>query len=387
MRPAIQIWSNFPHAPTGYGQQTKVLADYLVSEGFEVSISANYGVQAAVQPYTTPSGKTIPMYPMGYDGYSQDVVVSHANHWQEQTGRPTILVTLFDTWVLKNDRLGDLNKIVSWVPIDHTPTPPAVANWCRRPNVTPVAMSQFGQKQFEHAGIESVYIPHTVSDEFSRRPGGGELIGQDGDTFVVMMNAANKGATPTRKAWSENFLALSMFMSRHDDVYAYIHTEARCPAGIDLPLLAKGAGIPKGRLSFPDQYAYRIGMFSNEMLAKMYSRANVLLCVSLGEGFGIPTIEAQACGTRIIGSNATATSELASKDSWLVDGQPEWDATQLSFWFRPHVHNIVNALEESYQAKRGQSPQAISKAEGYREKHWLPKWAELLDNQFAKGTA
>lgn len=379
MRPAIQIWSNFPLAPTGYGQQTRVLADWLTAEGFEVSISSNYGVQAAVQPYTTSSGKVIPQYPMGYDGYSQDVIVSHANHWAEQTGRQTVLLTLFDTWVLKNDRLAELPAIVSWVPIDHTPVPPAVARWCGQPNVTPVAMAEFGKQQLDNAGVQSVFIPHTVSEEFSRRPGGGELMGFCDDQFVVMMNAANKGTAPTRKAWSENFLALSMFMAKHDDVVAYIHTEARCPAGIDLTMLAKAAGIPKGRLVFPDQYAYRIGMFSNEMLAKMYSRANVMLAVSLGEGFGIPTVEAQACGTRVIGANATATPELVSKDSWLVDGQPEWDPAQLSFWFRPHIHPMVNALEEAYQAKRGQSPQAISKADQYREKHWLPKWGELLE--------
>ena len=40
MRPAVQIWSNAPNAPTGYGTQTAVLADWLIGEGFEVSLAS-----------------------------------------------------------------------------------------------------------------------------------------------------------------------------------------------------------------------------------------------------------------------------------------------------------------------------------------------------------
>lgn len=380
MRPAVQIWSNAPNAPTGYGTQVQVLADWLLGEGFEVSVSANYGVQTQPSTMGLPSGRQVLVYPQGYDSYSQDVIFGHWKHFREATGKPTVLVTLFDNWVLKNPQLAQVDRIVSWTPIDHTPVPPQVADWCGRENVTPVAMSKFGLEQLERKGLTAAYIPHTVSPTFRRKKGGGELMGASDDAFVVMMNAANKGAAPTRKAWSENLLALSVFAADKPDVYIYLHTEARCPAGIDIPALVNAVGL-KDKVRFPDQYAYRMGVFTADSLAKLYTRADVLLAVSLGEGFGIPTVEAQACGTRVIGSNATATPELVSEDGWLVDGQPEWDPAQHSFWHRPHVHSIVRALEEAYEGKRGESRKAIVKADEYAESKWLPRWGELLEMQ------
>lgn len=379
MRPAVQIWSNAPNAATGYGTQTQVLADWLLGNGFEVSVSANFGAQTQPAMMPLPSGRQVLVYPQGYDGYSQDVIMGHYQHFKSSLGgKRTVLVTLYDVWVLKNDRLADVDRILSWTPIDHTPVPPEVYRWSARENVLPVAMSKFGQDQLTRLDVEAEYIPHTVSPMFRRRKGGGEMVGATDDQFVVMMNAANKGVNPTRKAWSENLLALSVFVADKPDVHIYLHTEARCPAGIDINALVKSVGL-EDRVRFPDQYAYRMGMFTPEMLARMYTRADVLLAVSLGEGFGIPTIEAQACGTRVIGSNATATPELVSEDGWLVDGQPEWDPAQHSFWHRPHIHSIVKALNDAYAAKRGESKKAIAKANEYSEGKWLPKWGELLE--------
>ena len=108
-----------------------------------------------------------------------------------------------------------------------------------------------------------------------------------------------------------------------------------------------------------------------------------LLVTSYGEGFGVPTVEAQACGTRVIGSNWAATQDLVSEDSWLVDGQPQWDAGQDSIWQVPSVPSIVDALEQAYQAERGPSKTAIEFASQFDvetvwDKHWVPTLNKLL---------
>jgi len=376
MKPAIQWWSNAPHAPTGYGVQTKSVVERLAAAGYKISVSANYGVRG--QGVTHPV-HDIPIYPEGYDQYSQDIIGAHYQDWRKQTGLPTVLVTLFDAWVLTAPSLDECDGIVCWLPIDHQPAPPKVLERAAADNVTPVAMSLFGQQELQRHGIDAAYIPHTVEATFRPSKGGGKLMNAPDDAFVVMMNAANKGTAPTRKAWSENFLALAMFMKKHDDVFAYIHTEHKAPFGIDLPALQDAVGIPKDRMVFPDPYAMRMSLYEDTHLAKMYSRADVLLAVSMGEGFGIPTIEAQACGTRVIGSDWAATPELLSEDCWKVEGQPEWDHAQLAWWFRPHVGSIVQALEAAYQT-RGQSQRSISKASAYRaDTVILPSWQPLLD--------
>lgn len=50
-----------------------------------------------------------------------------------------------------------------------------------------------------------------------------------------------------------------------------------------------------------------------EELIRFYKNAEALLFVSLYEGFGLPLLEAMACGTAIITSNVSATNEIAAE--------------------------------------------------------------------------
>ena len=380
VKPAVQWWSNSPSIPTGYGTQTKAVVERLADAGFPVSISANYGAQGIGSVHVTPKGREIPVYPIGYDGYSQDVIAAHWAHFAaEHPDRITTLVTLYDAWVLTAPALEHLPSVFAWTPLDHLTIPPDVLKVLARTNIVPVAMSHYGSRLMDRAGLTHHYIPHTVEATFRKMKMDEDLLPFPDDAFVVMMNAANKGSAPTRKAWSENLLALVPFMEAHDDVCVYLHTEAASPHGIDLLTLITHLGLPGDRIKFPEQYSYRHGGYSDRQLAQLYTRADVLLAVSMGEGFGIPTIEAQACGTRVIGSDAAATPELLSSDSFLVSGQPEWDPAQRSFWFRPFVHSITAALEEAYRAGGGHSEQAASKAGEYRaDRVVLKEWSGML---------
>jgi hypothetical protein len=366
--------------PTGYGTQTKAVVNRLADAGFPMSIAANYGVQGVGSTHYTPKRLSVPVYPIGYDGYSQDVISSHYAHFAGQhPDRKTVMVTLYDAWVLRSPRLDAIPAIFAWTPLDHLTIPPEVAKVLARPNVIPVAMSQYGSTLMGRMGITHHYIPHTVEQVFKRTKMKEEQLPFPDDAFVVMMNAANKGSAPTRKAWSENLMALVPFLKAHTDVCVYIHTEAASPHGIDLLQLVEYLGLPSERVKFPEQYSYRHGGYTDYDLAQLYSRADVLLAVSMGEGFGIPTIEAEACGTRVIGSDAAATPELLSEDSFLVEGQPEWDPSQRSFWFRPFVHSITAALEEAYRAGGGHSDKAVKKASEYRaDRIILKQWAGMI---------
>jgi glycosyltransferase involved in cell wall biosynthesis len=56
-------------------------------------------------------------------------------------------------------------------------------------------------------------------------------------------------------------------------------------------------------------------------LPKIYNLATLFLYPSLRESFGIPIIEAMACGTPVITSTTTAMPEVAGKAAYLVDPQ------------------------------------------------------------------
>ena len=60
------------------------------------------------------------------------------------------------------------------------------------------------------------------------------------------------------------------------------------------------------------------GIVSDDQLRALYRGATALLFVSEIEGFGLPILEAQAAGTPVITSTATAMPEVAGGAAWLV---------------------------------------------------------------------
>lgn len=57
---------------------------------------------------------------------------------------------------------------------------------------------------------------------------------------------------------------------------------------------------------------------SDEMMPYAYSSADALVFPSLYEGFGLPILEAMACGTPVVATNATAIPEVAGDAALLV---------------------------------------------------------------------
>jgi len=386
------LWtSNAPWAATGYGQQTAQVTTRLKKEKYEIAIAANYGLEGASTSWNTPYGE-IPIYARGHENYSNDVVPAHMYDWtSREPDVPNLLMTLYDVWVFKGKKWADW-KVASWVPVDHFPAPREVTQWCEQSFVTPIAMSQFGKQMFENVGIEAEYIPHAIEKKFkptfkittadNEKITGREFIGIGEDKFVVGMNAANKGIVPNRKAFGENLLAFSMFAQKHDDAILYLHTDYLGAAGgINLMDLIQAVGLQKHQYKFIDPYLYRTAL-SQEIVSATYTAMDVLLGVSMGEGFGIPTIEAQACGTRVIVSDFAASTELVG-EGWLVDCQPYWDPMQRAFFTTPLIPSIVDALEKAYQKGRSRSQQAIDFALLYDadtifESHWKPVLNKLL---------
>jgi alpha-1,3-rhamnosyl/mannosyltransferase len=61
----------------------------------------------------------------------------------------------------------------------------------------------------------------------------------------------------------------------------------------------------------------------NDELAALYNRAEALVFPSLYEGFGLPVLEAMACGCPVICSNVTSLPEVAGKAALFVEPMDE----------------------------------------------------------------
>lgn len=380
---AISIASNSPGVPTGYGVQTKLLVDRMKRHGIDVAALSNYGTEGQMSSYESPFG-AVPVYPRGLTLYSGDVIKPY--HERHLAGREinNFVMTLYDVWVyLESKELDDL-PIVSWTPIDHITIPPKVNAWLLKENVYPLAMSPFGARLMDAQGIQNTYIPHAVDTslykptELIEGVAVRDYLGLKDTDFVIGMVAANKANGQIhRKAFAENLLAFSIFKKSHPDAYLYIHTNpGKQHGGFGLPNLIKFFGIDMESVLFPDPERYHFG-YTDEEMAALYSGMDVLLHASYGEGFGVPAIEAQACGTKVIASNWAASQDLVAEDGWLVDGQPFWDEAQLSFFQIPSVPSIVQALTNAYNAPRGRSDASLEFASQFDvetvwDKYWMP---------------
>jgi glycosyltransferase involved in cell wall biosynthesis len=61
------------------------------------------------------------------------------------------------------------------------------------------------------------------------------------------------------------------------------------------------------------------GFVPDELLPAIYSTAEVLAFPSLYEGFGLPILEAMACGTPVVASRASCLPEVAEGAALLID--------------------------------------------------------------------
>jgi glycosyltransferase involved in cell wall biosynthesis len=72
------------------------------------------------------------------------------------------------------------------------------------------------------------------------------------------------------------------------------------------------------RLGLTDDVFFA-GPIRDDVLVKLYNCASIFVFPSLYEGFGLPVLEAMACGTPVVTSNCTALPETAGGAAALVD--------------------------------------------------------------------
>ena len=99
-----------------------------------------------------------------------------------------------------------------------------------------------------------------------------------------------------------------------------VHSITQAPGALNLNDIVTHLGI-RDKVRFSDQYGIITGRIQPQNLAALYGAADVLTATSHAEGFGLPIIEAQACGTPVITTNFSSMPELTGA-GWTVEGEP-----------------------------------------------------------------
>lgn len=345
----VLLSSNLIGSPTGYGVQSGHLLPRLRDQlGHEVAQFAWWGIQGQM---TAVDG--IPVYPRGADRYGNDICGQHARHFGAD-----LVVTLIDCWVHPLGFHASLGGIpwAPWSPTDHSPVGAAILARLKQAEY-PLQFSQFGMQEMRRAGVPATYIPLGVETQHAFVPGDKRAaraaLHLPQEAFLCTMVAANKGH-PSRKAFAEQLQAFVQFRKRHPDAVLYLHTQLTAADGVRLDLLCQAFGLGEGVVYWPDQYDLTLGL-PEEWMAQLYQASDVLLAATCAEGFGIPIVEAQACGTPVITTDFSSMPELTVNGITTSPAQlqwyqlPPWQGVPSGGWQAvPSVAAIAQALTDIY---------------------------------------
>ncbi len=376
----LNWFSNSPAACTGYGNQTKIFTPRLaklLDKG--LSITAFYGVQSGVLNING-----IKVYPSFKHPYGQDVIGAHAV-WDQADA----VISLLDIWVVQSENIP--MPWFPWFPIDHEPIPEPVLAKARQATKG-IVMSKFGKRMAEMAGLDVWYVPHAVDTNIFKpldRTEAREHLKWPQDKFIVGMVAANKG-NPSRKAFYEQIAAFAALHHERPDTMLYLHTDMGTNGGdvVNLPKFINRMGLKIGEdVLIADPYMYGLG-YPDQFMVDAYNAMDVLTNVSLGEGFGIPILEAQACGTPVIVGDWTSMSELCFA-GWKIDkaeALPVYHDFFDAFQWQATTAAIYDRMEQAYaakgdyelrnQARRGALPYD---ADAVTRRYWKPVLKEMRE--------
>ena len=373
--------------PTGYGRQTKLFTPALQNAGFEVTINA------ILDQYATglDSNGIINLASGPRQGMlGNDFFAEHANRL-----KPDIVLSMVDPFTCKPE-LFDKTNWFPWVMVHGEPLlweNKEVLKAC----VKPIAPTPHAKKVLIDAGFDPYYCPLAVDTEVFKpidRQEARKAVSEvwdtpiDKDTFIVVANAANH-SRPSRKNFGAMFKAWGLFQKEHnaENCVLYIHTEreGELYSGENLKRYEELYG-DKGIVYAP-QYEYCCGTLPESYLTACYNAADVYLCTSTGEGFGLPIVEAQACGCPVIAPNFGSMADNVFTGS-LVSGQMfnSWEVG--SECFLVDNNDIAGTLCKYNAGVRGDVSSAVIASlvsqfdiKAVTENHLLPMLKDIVENQ------
>ena len=382
----FSLLSNSIWAPSGYGQQCRIITSRLAAAGHQIGIICYYGLEGGVLSL----GPNITCFPKRYHPYGNDIAIPTSMAFGAQ-----VMISNMDVWVMNPEDYPPGFKWIAHYPVDHEPMPPIVRGklgqaWKR------IAVSQFGVRETNNAGLDCDYIPYCIETGlFTKRDKAQarEKLSLPADKWIVGTVAMNKG-NPSRKNFEEMLRAFALFHRKHPDTFYFLQTDRgeNAPDTVNLPELGRLLGLVEGvDYGFANQYQNAIG-FPPEYFPDLYSALDVHMLASAGEGFGIPTIEAQSCGCPVIVGDWTASSELcfAGRKIAKSDAEPFYTALA-SYQFKPHASAIAAALEDEYN-RPSDTAEAVEivrrdyDADVVVQTKWLPYLAEV-EQQLGEGVA
>ena len=337
----ILFYSPSPQSKTGYGTVVRYAIPYLTERGHNVEVFAYNGHPGSAINY---NGAII--WPRGgavFD-YFPELVAKR---------RPDVVVVVCDPWIVPAEmwrKLSGKTKLAFWFPVHAAPLHPEFAEVCRAADVL-MCYSAFGTDVVQRAGIECTHVPlgfepsvYKLQDKAAARTWFEEAAGGRIDGPLVGMVAANVHTMPRdRKGFSIAMQAWQRAHALHGGLL-YVHTRGDdAIGGEDLNRLAAIVGVTDSvRFQSVFDWATQV---DDQMMARLYAAFDVLLAPSRVEGFGMPHLEAQACGTPVVMTNSSSMPEIMFHGMLCEPAQMDVFDTVAGGWYPvPSVDNTARGV-------------------------------------------
>lgn len=279
---------------------------------------------------------TGPARPLATAGFHPDI---HWHHSRLPTANPNIRIGWEQTAATVNVLRSDIDLLHSPVNV--------ISLGVRRPQVVTVHDLAFHHFPEQYPGMKQRYLRAMTAASVRRATiviAVSEATRQDiirihkinPERVVVVPNGVDPVMQPLPEAQvaafreqqdlPEHFFLFLGTLQPRKNVEGLVRAFASVSMGIDWPLVIAGAKGWQYEQIF--ELVRELGLTSRvrfaghvpgEQLPLWYNAATVLVYPSRYEGFGLPLLEAMACGTAVIGSTASSLPEVVGDAGLLVD--------------------------------------------------------------------
>lgn len=349
----LLFYGDSPTVATGFGTVSKNILTGLHNTGkFDISV---LGVNYWGDPHPFP----FPIWPVGVgsrDPYGRqrsfDMMLKDFEY--------DVLFLFQDTFILEFllkpptegqrvplDVLRAAKKFttVCYFPVDGIPHRSWIEGVSRVD--APVAYTEFGRREAILAcpsiADRLQVIPHGVNvKDFRPLPEADVLnfrkafFGRNADKFIITNVARNQ----QRKDLPRTMMAFKEFKKRRPNSALYIHAAIQ-DMGWNLVDVTTALGLEVTQdVLFPNNFGPNQG-YPVDIVNNIYNASDVVVSTTLGEGWGLSSIEAMACKTPIVFPNNTVMPEIVGKDrGYLVKS----GATPNDWAIIPHDNEVLRPL-------------------------------------------
>jgi glycosyltransferase involved in cell wall biosynthesis len=268
--------------------------------------------------------------------------------------RPDAILITADPWHTAGyvqgllERDGDWIPAVLYAPVDATgirPADVALLDWLQHV----VAYTQFGADELRRAGVTAPIsiIPHGVDRALFTAVGrdrARQAAGVPEDLYIVLVLDRNQ----PRKRLDIAFAAFAAFAQDKPDARLWYHGALQEETGWDIGAMAADLGIAD-KLMLTTRDMRPLAGVPPQQLKYVYSLADVKLSTSAGEGWGLTTMEAMACGVPCLAPDYAALGEWARGAIGLIEASIPTRHVKVNTVGRvPSIDEVVDALDYVY---------------------------------------